>query len=73
MTPIKQELLNTIENAPDEAIVQTLGFLKSLLKEASAPRSDSEPSTLRQVSKWQGDDFEECLQFVYDSRSEAKF
>jgi hypothetical protein len=73
MSPIKKELLDAIETAPDAAIEQTLNFLKTLLKEPSALRPGSGRSILRHAGKWQGDDFEDCLQSVYASRSEAKF
>jgi hypothetical protein len=73
MSPIKQELLDIIETAPDEAIAPTIDFLKTLLHNPSALRLSSGQSILRHAGKWQGEDFEECLQSVYDSRSEAKF
>jgi hypothetical protein len=73
MSPIKEELLAAIEVAPDEAIEQTLQFLNTLLQETSILRSGSGKSILRHAGKWQGDDFEECLQSVYDSRSDAQF
>ncbi|MBE9012402.1 hypothetical protein IQ250_19575 [Pseudanabaenaceae cyanobacterium LEGE 13415] len=73
MSPIKKELLAAIEAAPDEAIEQTLQFLNTLLQETSPLRPGSGKSILRHAGKWQGDDFEECLQAVYDSRSDAEF
>lgn len=36
-------------------------------------RPASGRSILRRVGKWQGDDFEECLQMVYDSRGNTQF
>ena len=73
MTPIKEELLRTIETAPESAIVQTLIYLKSLLQNQPSLRPRSGKSILRHAGKWQGDDFEDCLQSVYDTRSEAQF
>jgi hypothetical protein len=73
MSPIKQELLAAIEAAPDEVLQKTLSFLKSLLQAQPSLRPASGRSLLRHAGKWQGDDFEQCLQAVYDSRSEAKF
>lgn len=35
MSPLKQELLNTIANAPDDAIGETLQFLKTVLKRST--------------------------------------
>jgi len=73
MSPIKQELLAAIETASEEALTQTLGFLKVLLAQQISLRPASGRSLLRHAGKWQGDDFEACLQSVYDTRSEAKF
>jgi hypothetical protein len=73
MSSLKQELLDTIAAAPEEAIAPTLQFLKTLLQTPSSPRPASGRSLLRHAGTWQGEDFEECIQSVYDSRSEAKF
>ncbi|MCY7324248.1 MAG: hypothetical protein LH660_21220 [Phormidesmis sp. CAN_BIN36] len=73
MTPIKEELLQAIETAPEGEIVQTLIYLKSLLQNQPSLRPGSGKSILRHAGKWQGDDFEDCLQSVYDTRSEAQF
>jgi hypothetical protein len=69
MSPIKQELLSILDLASEETLQQTLVFLKQRL----ALRPASGRSVLRHAGTWQGDDFEDCLQAVYDSRSEAKF
>jgi hypothetical protein len=71
MSPIKQELLATLDLASEETLQQTLVFLKQRLHPALRPASGR--SVLRHAGTWQGDDFEDCLQVVYDSRSEAKF
>jgi hypothetical protein len=72
MSPIRQELLAVIETASDEALAPILQQLKVSIASA-ALRPASGRSLLRHAGKWQGDDFEECLQAVYDSRSEAQF
>jgi hypothetical protein len=72
MSPIRQELLAVIETTSDEALAPILHQLKASIKLA-ALRPASGRSILRHAGKWQGDDFEECLQAVYDSRSDAKF
>jgi hypothetical protein len=72
MSPIRQELLAVIETASDEALAPILHQLKASIASA-ALRPASGRSILRHAGKWQGDDFEECLQAVYDSRSEAQF
>ena len=49
---------------------------QQVLTETQTPpsyRPASGRSILRHVGKWQGDDFEECLQLVYDSRGNTQF
>lgn len=73
MSPIKQELLATIDLAPEVTLQQTLNFLKQQLQPIPSLRTASGRSILRHAGKWEGDDFEDCLQSVYNDRSEAKF
>ena len=89
MTTIKQLLIAAIENAPEPILEQTLDYLEylktkintSAIKSNSIPVKDGEPilrgskakDLLQFAGTWQGDDFEKCLQLVYDTRSEAKF
>ena len=51
MSSIKQELLAEIEDAPDEALTQTLLFLKTLTKTANRPSSDRIYSNLDRFSE----------------------
>ena len=49
---------------------------QQVLTETQTPpsyRPASGRSILRHVGKWQGDDLEECLQMVYDSRGNTQF
>ncbi|MFN7853020.1 hypothetical protein [Anabaena sp. AL09] len=89
MTTIKQNLIAAIENTPEPILQQTLDYLEylktkinaSAIKSSSVPVQDGEPILRGSKAKdllqfggtWQGDDFEKCLQLVYDTRSEAKF
>ena len=89
MTTIKQLLIAAIENAPEPILEQTLDYLEylktkintSAIKSNSIPVKDGEPilrgskakDLLQFAGTWQGDDFEKCLQLVYDTRSEAEF
>jgi hypothetical protein len=73
MSPIRQEILAVIESTSDAALEPMLQLLKAQIQQESALRPSSGRSLLRHAGKWQGDDFEECLQAVYDSRSAAKF
>jgi hypothetical protein len=89
MTTIKQQLIAAIENTPEPILQQTLDYLEylktqinaSAIKSSSIPVKDGEPilrgskakDLLQFAGTSQGDDFEKCLQLVYDTRSEAKF
>ncbi|MFB8790732.1 MAG: hypothetical protein U7123_18230 [Potamolinea sp.] len=89
MTSIKEQLLAAIESAPDPILEQTLDYLEylktkkngSIIKKAGTPVPEGEPTLrgskakdlLQFAGTWQGDDFEECLQLVYDTRSQAEF
>ncbi|MFN5874566.1 MAG: hypothetical protein ACK44G_18900 [Aphanizomenon sp.] len=89
MTTIKQLLIAAIENAPEPILEQTLDYLEylktkinaSAIKSSSIPVKDGEPllrgskakDLLKFAGTWQGEDFEKCLQLIYDTRSEAKF
>ncbi len=89
MTTIKEKLIASIENAPEPILEQTLDYLEylktkinaSAIKSSSIPLKDGEPilrgskakDLLQFAGTWQGDDFEKCLQLVYDTRSESEF
>ena len=73
MSPIKAELLKTLETAPEATLEATLNFLKTHLRAPAALPPSSGQSPLRHAGRWQGDDFEDCLQSVYDTRSAAQF
>ncbi|MDD1418528.1 hypothetical protein MEO40_05115 [Dolichospermum sp. ST_sed1] len=89
MTAIKEQLIAAIENTPEPILEQTLDYLEylktkinaSAIKSSNVPVQDGEPilrgskakDLLKFAGTWQGDDFEKCLQLVYDTRSEAKF
>ena len=45
MSPIKAELLKTIETAPNSAIEQTLCYLSRLLPDQKGPTNDFQPKT----------------------------
>lgn len=73
MSSLKDELLQTIEAAPEEVIEQTLIYLKTLLQNQPSLRPGSGRSLLRHAGKWQGDDFADCLQSVYKTRGDTQF
>ncbi|MCF4965826.1 hypothetical protein [Nostoc sp. CMAA1605] len=89
MTSIKAKLLAAIETVPDSILEQTLDYLEYLKTREQKPQSlsqevlqkEGEPilrgskakDLLKFANTWQGDDFEECLQLVYETRSQTEF
>ena len=73
MSSIKAELLKTLETAPECSLGQTLVYLKTLLEDQPTILPSSGRSVIHHAGKWQGEDFYDCLQSVYDSRGESKF
>ena len=72
----KEQLLQEIDSTPDRLIVETLDFLKSLkAKERSHFFSTGASllAHLKTIGTWQGDDFNECLQDIVDSRLPVEF
>lgn len=53
MSPIKAELLKTIETAPNSAIEQTLHYLQSLLPNPENPLNDFQPKTVMGKKLWE--------------------
>ena len=81
---IKEELLQEIQSSSDNLLEQTLDFLRFLkIKEKKNAKTDQEKlirSTgknlvehLKEIGSWSGDDLEECLKTVKETRSRAKF
>ncbi|MEQ8462232.1 hypothetical protein [Coleofasciculus sp. E1-EBD-02] len=89
MTTTKEKLLIAIESTPEPILEQILDYLEYLktrptrptTRSKTVPISDGEPivrgskakDLLKFAGTWQGEDFEECLQLVYDTRSPAEF
>ena len=81
---IKEQLLQEIQSSSDDLLEQTLDFLRFLkTQEGNKVTTDSEKfisSTgknlveyLKNIDTWSGDDLEECLQAVNETRSQTKF
>lgn len=82
---LKEQLMQEIESMPEELLAEVLNFASSIQVKREKPQAFAElpakltyrpasgRSILRHAGTWQGDDFEECLQMVYDTRSPAKF
>ncbi|MEH1973452.1 MAG: hypothetical protein V7L02_09585 [Nostoc sp.] len=89
MNTIKEQLLTALETVPESILEQTLDYLEYLkirknassIKLADASMQDEEAmlrrskakNLLKFASNWQGDDFEKCLQFVCNTRSDGEF
>ncbi len=74
---VKEQLRQEIEQTPDEILAIALEFLL-FLKSRSSDSSIVKPkpstaasilNTLENIGQWQGDDFDECLELVHNSRS----
>jgi hypothetical protein len=86
MTTIKEELFAALETTPEPILAEILDYLKtrkngSTVQQDSVPIHDGDPilrgskakDLLKFAGTWQGDDFEECLKLVYDTRSPSEF
>jgi len=89
MTTIKDKLHIAIESTPEPILEQVLDYLEYLKTRATSSTSqssevliqDGEPilrgskaqDLLKFAGTWQGEDFEECLELVYKTRSQAEF
>ena len=79
---IKEQLFQEIESTPENLLEETLNFLIFLKTRhiSSQDASQSLQSTGRSIlahlqisSRWDGDDFEECLESIYKARAKVKF
>ncbi|KYC35445.1 hypothetical protein WA1_06355 [Scytonema hofmannii PCC 7110] len=88
MNSIRERLLTAIDNTPEPILEEVLSYLEYLkTKHNGSPNKpastsqESEPilrgskakHLLKFAGTWQGDDFEECLQLVYNTRSQSEF
>ncbi len=81
----REQLIQEIESMPEDLLAEFLDFadfikakrakqqISSNLQTTLPYRPASGRSILRHAGTWQGDDFEECLQMVYDTRSKSRF
>jgi len=83
---IQEELAQEIESTPEALLVEVLDFLrfikaKQSLHPSAVPASASAAGStgrslldhLQTIGNWAGEDFEDCLQSVYTTRSPARF
>ena len=81
---IKEQLLQEIQSSSDNLLEETLAFLKSLKnKEKKNGKTNDDKlisstgknlvNHLQKIGNWSGDDLEECLTNVTETRSRARF
>ena len=72
---IKEQLLQELESTPDRLIIETLDFLRFIRAKDRSNLSTGASllAHLKNIDTWQGDDFDECLQAVVDTRLPAEF
>ncbi len=81
---IKEQLLQEIQSSSDNLLEQTLDFLRFLktkeIKNVEITQKQLIRSTgknlvehLKEIDSWSGDDVEECLKNVKETRSGVKF
>jgi hypothetical protein len=70
---LKEQLLQAIEALPSVRLAQVLTFVQSLSTKPSTTSAKSFLTHLKTIESWSGDDFQECLEAVQNSRGEAQF
>ena len=76
---IKEQLLQEIQSSSDNLLEETLAFLKSLKKRKTndekliSSTGKNLVNHLQKIGDWSGDDLEECLKNVTETRSRARF
>ena len=80
---IKEQLLQEIQSSSDNLLEKTLAFLKSLKnREKKKGKTNDEKlisstgknlvNHLQKIGDWSGDDLEECLKNITETRSRAR-
>ncbi|WP_310410929.1 hypothetical protein [Chamaesiphon sp. OTE_8_metabat_110] len=72
---IKEQLLQELNSTPDRLLVETLNFLQFIKakEELTFSTGASLLVHLKTIGTWQGNDFDECLQDISDTRLPAEF
>jgi hypothetical protein len=71
--PLKEQLLQAIETLPSSRLSEALALIQSLQAEPSPPTAKSFLTHLKTIGTWSGDDLQDCLEAVENSRGEAQF
>jgi hypothetical protein len=72
---LKDQLVQEIGSTPDQLVIATLDFLRSLKAKEKSNLSTCQSllDNLKTIGTWQGDDFNECFQSTTDTRLPAEF
>ncbi len=70
---LKEQLLQAIEALPSDRLAQVFTFVQSLSTKPSTTSAKSFLAHLKTIGTWSGDDFQECLEAIQNSRGEAQF
>jgi hypothetical protein len=70
---LKEQLLQAIEALPTPRLAEALTFIQSLQTKPSITTAKSFLAHLKTIGTWSGDDFQDCLEAIQNSRGEAKF
>jgi hypothetical protein len=78
MSPVelRQKLHDQLDQIPEVELPKLQQYLAELTLSPAVPTVATGASllvALKSMGTWQGDDLQDCLQAVYDSRSPAKF
>jgi hypothetical protein len=71
--PLKEQLLQAIETLPSSRLSEALTLIQSLQAEPSPTTAQSFLAHLKTIGAWSGDDLQDCLEAVQNSRGEAQF
>jgi hypothetical protein len=69
---IKEQLYQAIETLPSKKLTEALILIESL-QTKSPTSAQSFLTHLKTIGTWSGDDLQECLESVENSRGEAQF
>ena len=70
---LKERLLQEIEALPAERLAEAIALIQSLHKKPSPTSAQSFLAHLKTIGTWAGENLEECLEAVKESRGLAEF
>jgi hypothetical protein len=70
---LKEQLLQAIEALPSTRLAEALTLINSLSTKPSITSAKSFLSHLKTIGTWSGDDCQQSLEAVQNSRGEAQF